>query len=126
MSKSDYLENKLLNHTLRNTAFTQPSALYIALFTADPTDAGTLTNEATGGSYARQSATFGTATTGSAATTNAQTYANMPAGTFTHFALMDALTAGNMLYSAALTTPRTTVLGDTLTFAIGAITASED
>ena len=39
MSKSNYLENKLLDHALGTTAFTQPTNQYLALHTADPTDA---------------------------------------------------------------------------------------
>ena len=38
---SDYLENAVLNLTLNGTAFTAISTPYLALFTADPTDAGT-------------------------------------------------------------------------------------
>ena len=39
MSKSNYLENKILDHALGTTAFTQPTNQYLALHTADPTDA---------------------------------------------------------------------------------------
>ena len=39
-SFSDYLENALLNHTFKGSAFTQPTNLYIALSTADPLDTG--------------------------------------------------------------------------------------
>jgi len=68
---SDYLENKLLDHTLGNTAFTQPT-VRIALFTNASTnttanlEAGTLTDEVSGNGYARQSISFGTSTNGTA------------------------------------------------------------
>ena len=54
---STYLAQALLNHVFRNTAYTQPTTVYVALYTAAPTDAGGGT-EVTGGSYARQSAAF--------------------------------------------------------------------
>ena len=38
---SDYLENKLIDHIFRGVSFTAPSNLYVALLTANPTDANT-------------------------------------------------------------------------------------
>ena len=38
---SDYLEDAFLDHFLGTTSTTAPSAVYIGLHTADPTDAGT-------------------------------------------------------------------------------------
>jgi len=57
MSKTDFLENKIINHVLRNTAYTAPATVYAALFTATPGESSAGT-EVTGGSYARQAATF--------------------------------------------------------------------
>ena len=54
---SNYLENALINATLRNTSYTSPSTVYVGLFTTDPTDAGSGT-EVSGGSYARESTTI--------------------------------------------------------------------
>lgn len=39
-SFSDYLENKVLDHVFGNTALVSPTTVYLALFTANPTDAG--------------------------------------------------------------------------------------
>lgn len=39
MSKSDYLENKLLDHQLGKTSYTMPT-VYVGLFTAAPSDSG--------------------------------------------------------------------------------------
>ena len=36
---SNYLENALINATLRNTGYTSPTTVYLALYTTDPTDA---------------------------------------------------------------------------------------
>ena len=56
-SFSDYLEDKLLKHTFTNTAYTSPTALYVALFTAAPTDAGGGT-EISGSAYVRTAVSF--------------------------------------------------------------------
>ncbi len=50
---SNYLENALINATLRNTSYTSPTTVYVALYTSDPTDADSGT-ECSGTSYARQ------------------------------------------------------------------------
>ena len=47
-------------------------------------------------------------------------------GTVTHFGIYDAATAGNLLYWAALTTSRATAAGVAPSFAIGALTHTED
>ena len=64
MSASDYLENKLLDHTLGSSAFSQPSNLYIGLSTGTFADANSGT-ELSGNGYARKQVTFGTASSGS-------------------------------------------------------------
>ena len=37
---SDYVENQILNCYLNQTNITAPTAIYVGLHTADPTDAG--------------------------------------------------------------------------------------
>ncbi len=64
---SNYLENALINATLRATTFTSPATVYVSLHTADPTDAGTGT-EVSGGSYARTAATFASPSNGASST----------------------------------------------------------
>ncbi len=111
MSKmSDYLEKKLLDHVLTNAPYTPPASVYLALFISVPTDAGTGT-EVTGGDYARQKITFGTATSPSGTSKNIAAI-NFPVatanwGTVTHVGIYDAATAGNLLFHGALNTPRT-------------------
>lgn len=125
MSKSNYLENKIIDHVLRNTAYTPPSTVYAALYTSNPGEGDTGT-EVTGGSYARQSAAFSAASGGATANTGVITFADVPAATITHVGLRDALSGGNLLYSVALTTPITTISGADVVFNIGDITVSED
>jgi hypothetical protein len=64
MSFSNYLENKLLDHAFRNTSYTPPSAVYVALSTADPGEDGSTIAEPSGNNYARVAATFGAASAG--------------------------------------------------------------
>ena len=63
-SASNYLENKLIDHSLGTTTFTKPTTVYAALYTVAPSDSSAGT-EVTGGSYARQAITFSAASSGS-------------------------------------------------------------
>lgn len=120
---SDYAENLVATWLLTNGAATRPTAWYIALFTAAPTDAGGGTELSTGG-YTRQAVTF--SVTGDTASNTAQIdFVNNGAADWaniTDVAVFDASTAGNMLFHGALTTPRDPALGDTIRFAAGALT----
>lgn len=110
---SNYLENALINATLRATAYTSPAAVYVALFTTDPTDAGSGT-EVSGGAYVRKAVTFAAPSNGvtsnSADVTFDQATANW--GTLTHIGVFDASSAGNLLYHTPLTTTKTIETGD--------------
>jgi hypothetical protein len=129
---SNFLENKVLDHVLKNTAYTQPSSLYVGLFTntsgnaAANLEAGTLTDEVSGGSYARQSAAFSAASGGSASTSATITFPAATAnwGTITHVAVIDALTSGNVLFWGAVTTSKTIETGDTFQITSGNLTIS--
>lgn len=136
-SKSDYLENALLDGVLGGTNFTQPATVYIALFTAKGTnaqsDAGTNFTEVTGGSYARKSVTnnvgnWPAASAGSKSNGAAITFATATAdwGTVVAFGVYDALTSGNLLYWADLGANKTISNGDTASFGIGTLTITED
>jgi len=120
---SNYLEDALVNHVLRNTAFTTPgTSVYVSLFTTDPTDAGNGT-EVTGGSYARIQVTAWTApsSNGTTANTNAITFPTATAswGTVTHFGIHDALTTGNLLIHGILSAQKVVGDGDVFQFAAG-------
>lgn len=118
---SNYLENLIINHTLRATGtLPSPATVYVALFTTDPTDAGSGT-EVAGGSYARTAVTFSAPVNG--VTSNSGTI-NFPAatagwGTVTHIGIMDAAAAGNLLYHGQLTSARVVNNGDTFTIPAG-------
>jgi hypothetical protein len=122
---SNYLENALINATLRNTSYTSPSTVYVGLFTSDPTDAGSGT-EVSGGSYARKAMTFGSPSNGASTNSGAVEFdqATGDWGTITHFAIFDALTTGNMLYHGALTASKTIATGDVFKFASASVTVT--
>lgn len=151
---SDFLENKIIDWLFRAQAIgitgasaaagTGPTSLYVALFTANPTDAGGGT-EVTGGSYARvaitsslanwagtQAAASTTASTGTSGTTSNNGAITFPAptanwGVITGFAIFDASTAGNMLIWGALTTSKTVNNGDAApSFAAAALSIQID
>jgi hypothetical protein len=114
MAFTSYTDNALLGHLLGSTTYTKPSALYIALFTGNPASGGVeiLTS---GSAYARQLATF---TISSAIATNTAAIewpvATSAWGTITWVAIYDAITGGNQLVTAQLTSAKTIGSGDVL------------
>jgi hypothetical protein len=150
---SNYLEDKLLDHTLRygTAPYTAPSTVYVALFADSGSAASAALESGTSGtgsssdwgyfeinngSYARQSVTFaaaGTTTTGTietngtvsfpVATANYDT-AGSTGQVVTHIALMDASTGGNVLFYGTLTTSKTVSSGDQFTVSSGNLSIS--
>jgi hypothetical protein len=122
---SDYLENALINATLRGTAWTAPTTVYLGLFTSDPTDAKTGT-EVSGGAYARQSITFSAPTNGASPSSADVLFpvATASWGTVTHIGIFDAETTGNLLYHGVLTNSKTIATNDQLKVAAGDITVT--
>ena len=122
---SNYLENALINATLRNTSYTTPTTVYVGLYTTDPTDANTGT-EVTGGSYARKAATFGAPSDGVSTISSAIEFDQATAswGTVAYFGILDAATSGNLLYHGALTASKAIDTGDVFKFATSALTVT--
>lgn len=90
----------------------RPTAWYVGLFTAAPSDTGGGT-EVSGGSYAREAVTF--TVSGDTASNNAAiefATATGSWGTITHVAVFDASTSGNMICYAALSASKTIETGD--------------
>lgn len=121
---SNYLENALINGTLRATTYTAPTTVYVSLHSADPGDGGG--NEISGGSYARKAVTFGApsngVTTNSADVTFDQATASW--GTITHIGIQDALTTGNLLYHTPLTTSKTIDTDDVFRIVAGQLSVT--
>jgi hypothetical protein len=117
---SNFLENALINATLRNTTYTSVATVYVSLWTSDPTDAGSGT-EVSGGSYARTAVTFGAPSNG-VTTNNADvTFPTATAswGTVGWIGINDADTGGNLLYHTALDTAKAIDSGDIFKIASG-------
>ena len=119
---SNYLEVALLNATLNGTTYTAPAAVYVSLWTSDPTDAGSGT-EVSGGSYARTAVSFATAsgTSGNVLNDADVTFPTATAswGTVGWIGINDAQTSGNLLYHTALDTAKAIDSGDIFKIATG-------
>jgi len=125
---SDFLEDSLVSATLRGTTYTG-AGVFVALFTSNPTDAGTGT-ELSDSAYVRQRAHgtvvsdgFTAPSNGSAS--NARNLVFPPIADaqviVTHWAIFDAQNSGNMLYHNSLLNPKTLDPTDVLSFPIGSL-----
>lgn len=124
---SDYLENKLLDHVLKNTTYNSPTTTFVGLFLSDPGDDNSGA-EVTGTGYARQVLTVNAASGGS--TTN-DADINFPQagsnwGTITHIGIFDALTSGNLLMHTNLTTSKVIEEDDILRISTNNLTVTLD
>ena len=122
---SNYLEDALINATLRNTAYTSPTTVYVSLYTTDPTDADSGT-EVSGGSYARTSVTFDAPSNGVTQNSADVTFPTATAswGTVSHIGVHDASTSGNLLFHTALDTAKTIDSGDIFKIETGNLTVT--
>lgn len=132
---SNYLEQRMINATLRGDNFTAPSVadLHLALFTADPTDSNVTANEVGESWYSRKQTgswtspnldAEGRTRTDNATSVTFDAVQNADPShtiTITHIGIYDAAVAGNLLYHEALTTPKTLEVGDVISFAAGAL-----
>ena len=120
MSISNYLEDQLLD-TLRNGSFAVAN-VYAQLHTGDPGEAGTAN---TASETSRQAATFSAASGGSMVTSANVTWTNVSTTeTVTHWSAWDAASAGNCLWTGALTSSASLEAGDT--FQITSLTLTLD
>lgn len=121
---SDHAEKLLLDWLMTSGTATRPTAWYVALYTAAPSDSGGGT-ELTGNGYSRQSVAFDAATSPGGTTSNSGdvtfTASGGDWGTVTHIGIHDADSGGNLLWHGAMTTSKTIADGDTLQFSTGNI-----
>jgi hypothetical protein len=117
---SNFLENALINATLRNTTYTSVATVYVSLWTSDPTDAGSGT-EVSGGSYARTAVTFAAPSNGVTTNSADVTFPTCTAswGVVGWIGINDALTTGNLLYHTPLDTSKTIDSGDIFKISTG-------
>lgn len=107
------LANKWLD-MLGATAFTAPTTTAVKLHTGDPGASGT---SAASLETTRKALTWSAASSGSKSiTTTLPQWASWSAGseTISHVSVWDSTTAGNFLYSFALTASKSVTNGDTL------------
>lgn len=127
MSKSNYLENKILDHVLATTAYTAPTAVYLSLHYTSPGEDDSGTEVSTGG-YVREEVSFNAASGGSATgpTTDTEFTASGAAWSgVAHFGIYDASSAGNLLYYGALSASKDIADGDSIRFVADSITITE-
>jgi len=117
---STYLEDALINATLRNTTYTSVATVYVSLWTSDPTDAGSGT-EVSGGSYARTAVTFGAPSSGVSTNSADVTFPTATGswGTVGWIGINDAATSGNLLYHTPLDVAKAITTGDVFKIATG-------
>ena len=99
MSFTNYLEQKVLEHTFRNTAYTSPTTVYLGLLSAAPTDS-TSGTELSGNGYARQACAFDAYSSNKQVSNTSDETFTASGGawnTITHFGVYDASTGGNLL-----------------------------
>lgn len=133
--KSNYLENKDLDHNLGKTSFTMPGTVALALCTVVPTDVstGATITEGSYTGYARKviaASALNAASGGQTTSAEALTFAACTSGSSTiiGYAVCDSSTkgAGNMLYYGTTTS---TVISTTQTppqIAAGGLVVNED
>lgn len=115
--------NRLLDASFGVTSYTAPTTpMKLALVTANgsATSAGT---EVTGGSYARQTLTMGSASGGANANSGSISFTSMPAATVVGVEVYDSAGSPRRAWWGALTSSKTVGAGDTLSFATSSITA---
>lgn len=130
-SKTDAFEARLLDHLFEGgatPALTALSTVYVALYTAVPSDSAAGT-EVVGSSYVRQALPAANwSRTGSSVSNTADIDFPVVTGsayTVVGWAIMDASTSGNQLYWGD-TVSTTMNVGDTPQFAAGTISIIED
>jgi hypothetical protein len=102
---SNYLENELINHLLRNIRYIPPAHVYLALYTATPTDtyAGVEVSSTSTGYSRMQCPVFNISANHASASEEIKFGpATQDWGIVASFALMDGSTGGNMLLFGSL------------------------
>lgn len=134
-SKSDYLENKNLDHNLGDGAYTMPTTVALALCTVVPTDSstGSSITEANYTGYARKAiaaSALSAASGGTKKNSEALTFAACTEGSSTviGFAICDSSTtgAGNILYWGTCTSTVISTTQTPATVAAEALVVTED
>jgi len=119
----DTIENQLLDALVGTSSYSVTTPIKLALVTANGSDSAAGT-EVTGGSYARETISFTSASSGSIENDSAISFTDMPSCTVVGIEIYDSAGSAKRLAYGALTASRTITSGDTVQFASGAITLS--
>lgn len=122
---STALADALIDHVLLISAYTQPTNLYLALYTSAPNDAGGGT-EVTGGSYARENENSWNGASGDPTESDNPnliefTQATADWGTIVAVGIHDHLTADQLLLYNTVNSSKDIDSGDTARFPIGTV-----
>ena len=123
MDFSNYLENKLIDATVRGVGYSTTLKVYMALFKTNPTKAN-IGIEVTGASYTRPNATFVVPVDGVTKNSGQISYAVATTdwGEAGWVGIMDSKEGGNLLYFTALDFTKNVLTGDQLKFKPNEIT----
>lgn len=128
-AKSYTLDDALIDHVLRNSAYASPAQVYAGLFTVMPANPGDAGTEVTtiGTAYARQAVTFAGPTNGATSNSAGVTFptATLAWGTVVGVGIYDNNVGGNLLYYGTLGTSKVIGVGDSASFAVSALTVTE-
>ena len=119
----DIIENQLLDALVGTSAYSVTTPIKLALVTANGSDSAAGT-EVTGGSYARQTISFGSASSGSITNNASVTFAGMPSCTVVGIEIYDSAGSPKRLAYGPLTASRTVTSGDSVEFATSSVTLS--
>lgn len=119
----DAIENELLDALVGTASYSVTTPIKLALMTANGSDSAAGT-EVTGGSYARQTIDFDAASGGTISNNAVINFTGMPACTVVGIELYDSAGTPKRLAYGTLSASKVVAVGDTLQFAISAITLS--
>ena len=136
MSKSDFLENELLDHRYGGSDYVRPATVYMRLHTADPGETGSGAEVSTGvwTNYAAVAITNNATNFPAAAAGSKSNGTLIDFGTatisgaapdVTHASIWDAATGGNLMDYGALASPKTINDGDPVSVPIGDLVITE-
>lgn len=124
---SSYAENAMLNWVLNAGAVTRPTTWMVGLSLGSPTSVSG-SEMANNSGYTRQTLGMAAATAGTCSNSAAVTFGPFStAYSISGIQIWDtqgSTNTGNMLWQGLLSAARTVASGDSLVFAVGAITAS--
>lgn len=123
MSISNFAENAILDAIFNNTAL-QKSARYVKLHISDPGETGT---SGAAAETTRKSVTGAAAASGTFTSVNDLIWTAVAGSeTISHISIWDDPSAGNCLWTGALSVSKAVNAGDTFTIPTGSLTVSVD